>query len=143
MVFVIPAGLYTLLRSDTVQNYLANKVASYLSKELNTKVKVGGVSFGFLLKIVLKDVYIEDKHNSILLRSDNIALSFRNIGFSERKIIFNKISIDNAYFNLVKYKNEDDLNLQFIIDYFSSSDFAAINRIIFKCNGSYRARINI
>jgi hypothetical protein len=122
VVFVIPAGLYTLLRSDTVQNYLANKAATFLSKELNTKVKVGGVSFGFLLKIVLKDVYIEDKHNSVLLRSDNIGLSFSNIIFSERKIIFNKVSLDNAYFNLVKYKNEEDLNLQFIIDYFSSDD---------------------
>lgn len=111
-----------MLCSNAVQNFIAQKTATYLSKELNTKVKIGSVSFGFLLKIVFKDVYIEDKHKNILLQSDKIALSFGDIFFSEQKLIFRKVELDNSYFNLVKYKNEKGLNLQFIIDYFSSGE---------------------
>ena len=73
----MPATIYTILRSNAVQNYITHKAASYLSSQLHTKVQIGGIDIGFFFQIILEDINIEDKHNNSMIKSDKIAVSFR------------------------------------------------------------------
>jgi hypothetical protein len=122
VVFVLPAGLYTLLRSPWVQNFLTHRAAEYLSHELKTKVSIGGINVAFFLDLVLEDVQILDQHGNTMLYADEIIADVNNIAYSDRKIMLGRISVDNAFIALMKYKNEKALNLQFIIDYFTPKD---------------------
>lgn len=117
---VLPLFLYALLRTPTVQTYITRQAASYLSKQLETDVEVGGVNISFFLDVIIEDVKINDLHNNNLLKVEKIIVDIKRIAFRKRTVIFRNIGLKNAEFALRKYKGEKELNLQFVIDYFSS-----------------------
>ncbi len=110
-----------MLRTAPVQTYLAHRAASYLSSQLNTEVVIGGFRFNWFLEAVITDIKISDKHKNILLQADKIRADVKSVDIRNHKLILNEISLSNADVNLIYYKADSSLNLQFIIDYFSSS----------------------
>lgn len=121
VVFCLPAIFLALLRTPYVQQYIANRLSEYLSEEMNTRVEIGKVDIIFPLDISLRDVYIEDLHGKPLLTAKEIFVSPKHFNFGFSKLDFKKIRVDEAKMHLIHYPNEIDLNLQFLIDYFSGS----------------------
>jgi len=119
VVFLLPLPAYILLRSGPVQTYITRQIAGNLSKELKTEVYVGGVDISWFLNVVVKDVRINDRHHHTLIAADKIKLGYGKISKSERVINLSRIMLDKADINLVQYRGDSVLNLQFIIDYFS------------------------
>lgn len=111
-----------MLRFSFMQNIIAHYASGYLSEKLKTEVTVGAVDVTFFLNISLEDIVVKDKHNNSLIDASDIVIDLDDIYFADNLIIINKIEINNALIQLVKYENEKELNFQFIIDAFSSSD---------------------
>ncbi len=105
-----------------MQVYAAKQAASYLSGKLHTRVDIGSVDIEFFKKLVLENVYVEDQHHDTLLYSKKLKLDIGSISIKKRKIYFYNIVLFNTKTSLVKYKDDNNLNLQFIIDAFSSKD---------------------
>jgi len=115
-----PLAAFVMLRTAPVQTYLARQTANYLSSQLNTKVKIGGFRLNWFLEAVITDIMIMDKHNHVLLQAKKIRADVKSIDFKNRNLILNAIALSDADVNLIQYKSDSSLNLQFIIDYFSS-----------------------
>lgn len=113
---------FLLIQVRSVQAFLAKKGAEYLSHKLHTTVTIGNVDFEFFKRFVLEDVYIEDLHHDTLLYSQRLKIEVEDIDLTRQKLYLSYISLQNTRASLVQYKGEDDLNLQFIIDAFQSSD---------------------
>ena len=65
---------------------------------------------------------MEDLHKAPLLYSEKIKVDLNLISFKEHRISFSSILLEKANINLRIYKGEEDLNLQFLLDHFSSKD---------------------
>lgn len=116
----MPAALYTVFRSQVVQNWVSQRVASWLSEELNTEVSVGGVNMTFFLDLVLEDIHIRDHHHNTLLYAGYLRAGVDEIDLEKRRIILNRLSLDHAFVALMRYYGEKSLNYQFIIGHFKS-----------------------
>ncbi|MCK6695000.1 MAG: hypothetical protein L6Q97_23235, partial [Thermoanaerobaculia bacterium] len=118
--------LYFILQSSVVQNWLIGKVSAYLSEELNTTVTVGHVDISFFDNLVLERFYVADLKGDTLLfaRSLKAGLNSNIFTLLRNRLEFNEISLDDARFNIRRAEGEYDNNLQFILDYFTSTDKA-------------------
>lgn len=110
---------YLILRSPRIQTWLAQRTAAYISKELGTKVTVGGLDITWFMDIELEQISISDKHDSILVSSPSIKVDVGKINVRYRMIDFKTIDIKEARINLVKYLSDTTYNYSFITDYFS------------------------
>ena len=124
---LLPPFLYATLRTSAVQNYIARRITTYLSHELKTKVNVGGLDISWFLHIVLENVAVEDLHHKNLLNIARLDFDFSKINFYQRKIIIKELSLRKANVDLVTYKGDSVMNLQFLVDYFTSSDTSHVN----------------
>lgn len=109
-------------RSPVVQTWLCQRAAAYLSDELGTTVSVGGVNIEFVKKLVLEDVYVEDKHRDTLLLAEKLKVDVSAFSYSERYLAVDDIGLVNATIKLKKYKGEKGLSFRFIQKYFESND---------------------
>jgi hypothetical protein len=113
---------YALLRSPSVQTYLVSKVTNYLSEKLNTVARIEGVDIEFFSKLVLEGIYVEDLHKDTLLYARKLKVDIHKILLDKNIINLKAVSLADCRVNLIQYKNEKDLNFQFIIDAFDNGD---------------------
>lgn len=118
--FCIPAALFVLIRNPIIQQIIVSQASAYLSKELETKVQIGSLDVDFFLDFTIGNILIEDKHNNTLCSIDEVSIALHDISFSSNTIVLRKTEIHEPVFNLRRYKGENDNNLQFLIDYFST-----------------------
>lgn len=112
---------YFLFRLPSVQTWIAQRAAAYLSSQLNTNIKLKGLDVVFFKTIVLEGLLIEDQEQDTLLYTDRLAVNIGPVISEKNKITLNSIVVQNPTFHLVTYKNQKNSNLQFLIDYFSSA----------------------
>ena len=110
-------GLFMSLQFRPVQTYLAKKAAEKLSKDLNTKVYVGGLHIKSFKTLELDTLYVEDLDKDTLLFSPNFKVQLNFIPFNLNKISVKSVQMDNGKFYLKQYKDKST-NLSFIISYF-------------------------
>jgi hypothetical protein len=113
-----------VINFPAVQTWLCQRVAGYYSKKWHTKVTVGRVDFELMKKLVLKDVYVQDQHADTLLYAGALKFDIGSIDFTKHILVLSNIEIDQTKLHLVTYKNTHELNLQFIINTFTSKDTA-------------------
>lgn len=105
-----------------VQTWLCQRVAGYYSKKWHTKVTVGRVDFELMKKLVLRNVYVQDQHADTLLYADALKFDISAVDFSNHILRVSNVDIDDTRLHFITYKNTHELNLQFIIDSFTSKD---------------------
>ncbi len=119
-------GIYAIvivaLNLPFMQRLIANKIADTLSEKLNTKVSIGSVNVGFLNRIIVNDLEAEDQKGVMMLKAGRVSASLDIM-----RIIQGQISIPSAQLfgtTAVIYKDSTNapLNIQFVIDAFSSKD---------------------
>lgn len=113
---------FLLIQIKSFQVYVAKKTANYLSEKLHTNVSIGSVDVEFFKKIVLEDFYVEDLHHDTLIYAKKLKIDIGTLQWKRHKLVVNHIDLVNAKTAIVKYKNESDLNIQFIVDSFKSND---------------------
>lgn len=83
---------------------------------------MGGVDISWFLKLVLVDVKVSDQNNGELLSIKRLTTGSVNVNSESHSIDLSSIRIEKANFKLAYDKRNKELNLQFLIDYFSSKD---------------------
>ncbi|MFT5166816.1 MAG: autotransporter translocation and assembly factor TamB, partial [Saprospiraceae bacterium] len=68
---------WVLLQFPAVQNYLIQKITTYLSTELNTEVYIKRIDIDFFDKLVLEEFYLEDQQGDTLLYSKELKVDFK------------------------------------------------------------------
>ena len=122
MLVMLPLLFYATLRISSVQTYLTHKAAAYLSRELKTEISVGGVDISWFLNIVIEDITVNDLHHKTLLSADRLIIDIENIKIRDHQLQIKELGLEKANVNLVIYKGDSTMNLQFLVDYFSSHD---------------------
>src|SRR5258707_11819446 len=89
-----------LLQTATVQNFGRKKIQSYLESKLHTKVIIGELSIDFPKNIILKNIYLEDRHRDTLLSAGNLNLDVNLWGLFQHKVVVNDITLDRWTVNI-------------------------------------------
>lgn len=113
---------FLLVQQNGVQTYLAHQAADWLSEKLHTKVKIESVEISFVKRVILNEVYIEDLHQDTLLYAKKLKLGIGEINTKERVIHISDVMLLNTKATIAKYREDEDLNLQFILDAFEDKD---------------------
>lgn len=127
VLLLLVIGLYFAVQSYTFQTWLGQKTGSYLAEELHTSIQIESVQLDFFKQAKLKGVYIEDLHHDTLLSGD-IDVTIKTLDYKNQKIELADITLKNVSANLIQYKRDTSLNLQFLIDYFSGSEKKSDNK---------------
>jgi hypothetical protein len=107
------------LRDPFFQTFAARSITTYLSKELGADIKVEGFYFALDLSCTVKGLSVNDLHDNPMITANEISFSLANLKFKEILQI-NAVKLADVDVQLIQYEGEEDLNLQFILDYFSS-----------------------
>lgn len=105
-----------------MQTWLIHRVASYLSSELKTTVTIGSVDIEFLKTAVLRNILIRDLQGDTLLLASEIKadIGFHQLTGENKKLTINNIELNNSRIKLIRYKNINGLNVDFLANYFSA-----------------------
>jgi hypothetical protein len=115
---VLIISLAFAIRTSTFQTWLANQVASYLADEWGTTVTIDQVEIIFFDSVEIKGLYAEDQHGDTLIYSEKIWVEIDDFSINKKFFYIEDIQFENTHAYLVKHKGEDELNLNFIIEYF-------------------------
>lgn len=114
--------LIVLSYIPAVQRGLSALASKQLSTLLNTKVQIGRIDLGLFNRIILDDVRIMDQNNQNLLNAARLATKIELIPLINGQITLSNIQIYGFDINLYKKNPNSPINLQFIIDTFSSKN---------------------
>lgn len=113
-------ALLIAINTETFQTYAAHKAATYLSKELGTRIEVGKLKISFIRNVELENVLVEDLHHDTLLAGSSILVNLSGFDYSKHKLRLDEVKLSDVKVKLLRYKGEPDFNFQFLADYFSS-----------------------
>ncbi|MSP09585.1 MAG: hypothetical protein EXR23_04400 [Flavobacteriaceae bacterium] len=114
---LLTGAAIVLSRNHIVQNYFAQQLAQYLSKELNTKVEIGYVEIDFLRNIHVERLRIYDQSKDTLIEARQIEARLTKVDWKLHSI---ELSSVVAYKPRVKngyHTEEGPLNIDFFSDY--------------------------
>jgi len=115
------SGVYFAFNSNYVQNILTEKLSDYLSDLWGTEVSIKRIYLKPFKVIEIENLYIEDQHNDTLVYLERLYTDFSRLQILKRKFIFETVSIDGLKLYLKRYKGEENLNLDFILESFRDS----------------------
>ena len=121
MLIALPVSMYVSLRDPFVQNYLARMATGYLTEQLGTRIIVKGFYFDLDLSLTIKGFEAYDEKENIIFALPHLRLSLFPSDFREG-LHMRKLVIDKPFVSLVKYEQEDHLNLDVITAYFSGEN---------------------
>lgn len=111
--------VYALLLLPPVQRFVVEQVSSFLSSELDTEVRLGGVKLQLFDRFALEDLYVEDREGNALLESKRTEINFGALilNLFRKRMVVQDLTLQHARFNLVRRAGQAETNLQFIVDY--------------------------
>ncbi len=116
---LLPVLLYGLLQSPSVQTYLVGHLTSYLSRELETEVRVGAVDISLFRTVILEDVSVLDREGETLFTMEYLKGDLERISVRRRQLDLGRLEIEGAFGGVYKKDGETEYNYQFLVDYFS------------------------
>ncbi|MCQ2302044.1 MAG: translocation/assembly module TamB [Bacteroidales bacterium] len=120
VVLSVFVSLFIAIQDPIIQKFAVRVASGYLSENLGVEFKIGRLYISPDLNVILEDVLAKDQKDNVLLSSDKISAQFFYSDAFEGDLHLGKVELDRTEANLVTYEGEDVMNLQFIIDFFSS-----------------------
>lgn len=115
-------GILTLLHVPSFQEYVGEKLSSYLSAYLDTRVEVGSVEIGLLNQSTLTDIRIYDHEGRIMLKADKASVRVELFSFLSDEITLSSVNLYGFQAKLVRSVPTSELNIQFLIDKLKGED---------------------
>lgn len=109
-------------------------VANELSTHLQTELKIGKINMGLFNRIIIDNLYVQDQAGKDLLKVSRLSARFDLWEILKGKISINSVQLFGFDLKLTKQTPTDQLNLQFIIDSFQSSDTKKESRLDLRIN---------
>lgn len=109
--------LWLLLQTSFFQNWIVGIVTNKLSKELGTTIKIEKVDIGWLNKLDLKGVYVEDQQKDTLASIGSLQVKITDWFVFKDSAEISYVKLKDA--NIKLQRNKDSVwNYQFLADYF-------------------------
>lgn len=118
----ISTCLVLSLRNPRVQTIVCQRLAAYMSTELETKVSIKGVDVELFKKIVLEGIYVGDRHNDTILYAQQLKIDIHRFSYDNHYVSLNDIDLYGGTIKLKKYAGEKGLSYRFILQHFKSTD---------------------
>ncbi len=109
-----------LIQTGPVQNYGRGKLEAYLENKLHTKVRIGNLYIGFPSRIILKNIYLEDRRKDTLLSGGKIQVDISMLRLLRHEIRVDYLELDDITMKVKRQLPDSAFNYQFIADAFSS-----------------------
>lgn len=116
VVFTLLLTLYILFHNPNVQTYTARITAEYLSKKLNTEIRIKELTVSAFFDIILKGVDIKDLNHQTILKAERIQLNIQKTSLRNRNLNLSKIILDACSFNLAISENDSVSNLSNLLN---------------------------
>ncbi len=117
-------GLYTLcvvlLHVPAVQHFVACKTADTIAEKVGTKVNIGNVSLGFLTRIIIDDVTIDDQRGKQMLKCGRLSAKIDISELLRGEFVISSAQIFSMKADISRSGSDKPLNCQFLIDSLSS-----------------------
>lgn len=110
------------IRSSSFQTYSAQKVTEFLSAELDAEIRIDKIDISFFDKVFIQGIFVEDHHKDTLASIGEIAININALELNKLVFTLDNVALKNARINLKKYKEEDHLNIQYLVDYFKPKE---------------------
>jgi len=118
--FLFIVLVFILILTPPVQRFMTGKVEHYLQNKLKTKVEIGSLSFGLSGKVVLQDIYLEDKTKDTLLSGGTVRAHLNFLKLFSNEVQVKDIELQNITAKIKRVLPDTVFNYQFIIDAFTA-----------------------
>ncbi len=105
-----------------VQNFIKGKATAWLSEKLKTKVAIGKIYIGFPKKVVIENIYLEDRGKDTLLSGGKLQVDIAMLRLLRSELEVSRIEIADLTAKVKRQLPDTLYNFQFIIDAFASGD---------------------
>lgn len=122
LIVVLLGALFLAFQTETFQTWAAQKVTNYLSNELDATVHIQRLKISLIRNVTLQGIFVSDKHKDTLVYGKDITVNVSGFNFEKKKLNLDEVILSDIKVKLLKYKNEDDWNFQYLADYFGSTD---------------------
>src|SRR5215212_4332395 len=95
IIILIIASLALLILTPPVQNFARKKATAWLSDKLKTKVEIGKIYIGFPKKVILENVYIEDRKKDTLLSGGALKVDIDMMKLLKSQVKINQVQLSN------------------------------------------------
>lgn len=136
-------SLITALRIPAVQKRLVRVAAAWLSKELNTEVRINGLRFEPFDRLVIRGIYIADQDNDTLLYARVLKLNFKGMDRKRHHFEINTIELADAVIRMVKSQEDRSMNFDFITKYFSKTTSDTLAAVPWRITADRLSLINV
>ena len=116
------------IRTSPVQTYLAQKATEFLSKELNTTIRIDKVSIVFIDRVALDGVFILDQQKDTLASIETIYVTLDELNLDKNYIKLGKAELEKGRIHINRDKITGDYNYWFLSDYFSSGKSTSVKK---------------
>jgi len=123
-----------VIRSYSVQTYVANKFTYYLKDELESNISINKVKIKGFENFEIKDLLIPDQFGDTIAYIPNIHLNINNLELFKKIYVVNDIVIKNAIFNLIKSNENEPYNYEFLLDKLTKSNHKKEKKIKININ---------
>lgn len=124
-IFLFVVFLFLLLLTPPVQRFATTRVENYLQKTLKTEVEIGRISIGLPRKVVLRDVYLEDRTKDTLISGGTIKADIALLKLLSGEVIVKDIQLTDVTAKVKRILPDTAFNFQFIVDAFAPTSPAA------------------
>ena len=112
--------ILVLIQTGPVQEYGRNKMEAYLENKLHTRVRIGHLYVGFPSRIILKNIYLEDRARDTLLAGGKIQLDISMLRLLRQEVRISRLELDDMTVKIKRRMPDSVFNFQFIVDAFST-----------------------
>ncbi len=120
LLFII---LVLVLSLPFVQTSLGHYATKQINQTFKTNIFINRVSLQFNGDVELKDIFIQDYKKDTLIGIAELNTSIISVGnLINGKLTFGDIDVENLVFNIKKYKNETETNLDVFVQKFEDDN---------------------
>ena len=136
-------GIMLALNIPMIQRGVSSFASNELSKLLGAKVSIGNINLGFLNRVILEDVRLNDVQGTEMLSVARVSAAYDIIPLFKGKIDISSAQLFGFNAHLNKETPDAKPNFQFIIDALSSDDNKEPSRIDLRINSLLVRRGNV
>lgn len=115
-------GIIAVLSLPFIQKRLSVLAAQELSRIMQTEVSIGNIDLGLLNRVIIQNVYLEDKSGQELLKVARLSAKIELSPLLHGRIRISSIQLFGLNAHLNRQTPGSKPNFQFILDAFASKD---------------------
>jgi hypothetical protein len=115
IVLVIILLLLVSLRTSFMQNFLADKILSSLSENLDTDITIDDIRINFFDEATISRLLIKDQQNDTLLYADQVHVDISLFSFFNKTLHIDEATIDHPVVNISELE-DGRYNFSFLFD---------------------------